>query len=311
MNNQLITNNAKLSLSKSKGLLDITDKILEDGLSVEDERWEKVIFAWADILGIPESEIPRDKQKIKSLRTLNIWLSGLSKHIGDFYADFMNEFNDLHESIMKSELFEIQEYDDEYGDGYINISPIEAPSELKNLNIETLNIKNYTTDGDSFLLSLYNNLNIKSLQIQSCNSSNCFSEKIFEMKSIENLHIIPSPNQYHEWEVFSEISKLKNLKKFGLTHSQIENIPIELTQLKNLEELDLSNNFNLKLDKNSVLFQLKNLRKLNIKYHFSGNIHSLGSVLAPSEYLIDLDRVEKGNFASLCKEKIPNCEVIY
>ena len=69
-NNQLITinQNAKLSLIKSKNLLDITRKILDK----KDDDWIQRLWEWADENNLPQNIIPRVESDLINLEEINL-----------------------------------------------------------------------------------------------------------------------------------------------------------------------------------------------------------------------------------------------
>ena len=74
INNQNNTNqNAKVALNKAKNLLNITKTLLvkqENNQLVEDN-WIERLWKWANENNIPDHKIPRNKDKLLSLRFLD------------------------------------------------------------------------------------------------------------------------------------------------------------------------------------------------------------------------------------------------
>lgn len=122
--------------------------------------------------------------------------------------------------------------------------------ELQNLNIRSLSINSCNINYDGFI-DIINTGNIRSLSI-SCNNLSDFDlHKLKEMKNLNTLYLIDC-----NINDISFIEDLINLTKLGLQNNEFSNID-SLSNLINLEELRLDGN---DIKDISVLYNLKKLK---------------------------------------------------
>ena len=103
MRTNLITTsqNAKIALSKSRKLLDLTNKILEK----EDDEWLERLWKWADENSISAKDIPRDKKNLLKIKSLTLEYLDAAvipseiKYLTQIESLYLHDFSELPDSI--------------------------------------------------------------------------------------------------------------------------------------------------------------------------------------------------------------------
>ncbi|UKJ06307.1 leucine-rich repeat domain-containing protein [Solitalea lacus] len=138
-------------------------------------------------------------------------------------------------------------------------------------------------------------------------------DSVFQMTNLRYLAIngmdcdYGSTNCWQINEIPSNIKNLKNLKELGLTLNAITTIPKELTELSNLKSIDLTDNAGLQ-DINN-LTKLKNLEFL---YLYGCRLTKLPDNISDLKNLKELGLVGNSldkNEQERIKKALPNCVV--
>lgn len=286
MDKNIVSTNqdAKLILSKSRSLLNITNKLFER----KKNDWIERLFVWADKNKIPNYEwindndfdeggyyngIPRDKDKLLNLKILRL--------------------HDLNIIKLPSELFcliQLEELKISNSNLQLLSNDIKNLINLKNLSLTNNNLS-ILPEGVKYLI------NLKKIHLHT-NNFNSFPEILYNLTFLE--HICISINK--PCKLSSNIKNLINLNSFEIDN--IINIPEEMKNLENLTELKISEN-NLGNFPNGMNY-LVNIKKLFIKGKCSSflPIEILNLPKLSTLFISDTDKIK-------VSKEIKNLEYLY
>jgi|GEM_PF-2380602 len=297
-------NSNSLTLKGKGSLLALTNSIISSAIAarkagqlVVDDSWIQEIWDWADEFELTETQIPRNKEDLIKLESLNIEMCRskdlenlleekkeaeeslrvenerlqrareIGLHIGGIPPEFI-KVHDLNNEVRHLERLLSTT-------NKMNSIPVEL-SHLQNL----IKIELRRVDSSNFLKNAQSFSNLKTLVAMRCNISNFF-EEICQLKQLTDIIIrgseiinIPqsirqlsnltklSINNCESITIHKDIHHLSNLTKLSIDNCDSLEIPEDICKLINLTELNITN-CNLS-EIPEAIFQLKNLNRLNI-----------------------------------------------
>ena len=232
MNNNLATTNqnAKLALTKSKNLLNITKSLLSNQQSSHyaDDSWIEKLFKWADEKYIPNYEwvqdkdneeegyyngIPRDAKTLFKLKTLKLYNLDFEQLPNEFFNLIQLEKLTINNSNLKKLSNKIKN--------------------LKNLRDLSL-VKNQLSELPNELQHL---TKLTDIHLHT-NNFKVFPEVLHSIKSLIHICIYQNKIKY----IPKEINQLKDLDLLTIDNNMITDLPIELFELKKLKTLAIFDN---------------------------------------------------------------------
>lgn len=244
MSNDLISTNknSKLVLSKSKSLLDITKRILEQ----RNDHWIERLFQWADENRIPNYEwiedkdhkeggyyngIPRDADFLLSLKSLRFYDLCIEKLPKEFFNLIQLEELKICNSnfrILSNEIKKLINLTDIYlADNNLN----NLPEELKYLK-KLKKIHLHSNNFNAFPEVIYMLFSLEHICID-VNQPCILSHKIQNLKNLGDLKV----NNLSE--IPPEIKSLTKLKLFKMSENSFGVFPIGISNLLNQETVFL------------------------------------------------------------------------
>ena len=257
----IVQQDSKVMLSKTKSLMSITKKILDNKLVLSDDGWMQRLWDWADANDISNDNLSRDREELLASTKLDLLdnnLTELPKEIGN---------------LTNSTVLDLW-----------NNNLIELPKEIGNLtNLREL----YLEDNNLTELpkEIGNLTNLTELVLK----SNNLTELPKEIENLTNLTTLFLGDNLTELP--KEIGNLTNLTKFVFESSNLTELPKEIGNLTNLTKLALSNNNLTELPK-----EIGNLINLTWLHLYNNNLTELPKEIGN---LINLTWLSLGNNANL------------
>ncbi|WP_413520357.1 leucine-rich repeat domain-containing protein [Psychrobacter glacincola] len=238
---------------------------MENVTNLDNEKWMKEIWDWADEAHIDEEIIPRQAKKLIQLKELDLSNNSEIKNIPESIGNLENlkvfilkgsKVKKLPDSISKLSRLIALDIDDNFS--LIEISEsIGSLKSLESLSLRNGNIKRLP-DSIGQLSSL------KTLNIE-CNyiiggDINIIPKSIGQLSKLTTLNI---KNNQNLTSIPSDIGSLKKLKSLDLSENELLMLPESIGDLLNLVTLNIELNKITKLPES--IGQLSNLTILNIK----------------------------------------------
>lgn len=240
-----INQNSKLALSKTKSLLDITNKILD--------KKNKNIFTilkWFQTLNIPDYyEIPSNENDILKSKYLRLDSGEHALLNITYLPDELCYLNNLERlelcgnylQVLPEDFGNLQKLKILYLD-YNEL--IELPASFSNLNIEELYIR--TNNFYDFPNEILKILTLKTLALTGTKQK--LPNEFQKLEKLENLYLGCNKLTKIPKVIFS----LNNLKFLSLRNNNLIEIDDDIAKCKTLREVIISGNPNLKLSKNNL-----------------------------------------------------------
>ncbi len=204
--------------------------------NLDNEKWMKEIWSWADKAYIDESIIPRESKKLLELKEINISYNDDVKKIPESIGNLKN----LEKFILVGT--NVKKLPDTIGD-------------LLNLKFLYIGYVEKLTDLPKSIE------NLKKLEYFCLNGSN-FKKLPDSIGQLSNLKNLILDNNMKLTEIPESIGSLKNLEELTLEGNKVKELPDSIGSLENLEDLNLECTSIIKLP--DSIGQLLKLKKLNI-----------------------------------------------
>lgn len=233
------------------------------------DEWIKQLFKWADKYKITQNILPRNIEKLKRLKKLN--LSKLELRSVSSELSYLSNLEELNLS-------------------YNNLSNIpEEIAKLKSLKLLDLSYNNLEELPSSFKeFKVLQTLNL------SFNSFSHFPKSILNLDLLLNLNL--SNNKITNFT--NELNNLSSLKELILSKNNLSSIPSDIALFKRLELLDFGGNYIDSIP--DEIENLKNLKKLSLWGNNLSKLNDAICVLNNLEYL----NIGSNNLTSLPKDII-------
>ena len=332
-------NSNSLTLKGKGSLLALTNSIISSAiaerqasqLAINDD-WVERIWAWADEFELTEKQIPRNKEDLIKLESLDIEMCCFKdlESLLEERTEAEESWRVANERIQSArerglfiggippEFIKVHDLNDKVRHlerllsttNKMNSIPIEL-SYLKNL----ITIVLWGVESSNFLKNAQLFSNLKTFVAINCNVNNLFDEicqlKQFTDIIIRGSEIINIPQSISQlsnltklsvstWEsltIHEDICKLTKLTELNITNCNLLEIPEAIFQLKNLNRLNIAGNDISTLPKN--ISKLKDLTSLNISNNY---ITTLPTSMCLLESLISL-HIDVGILKDLPKHR--------
>lgn len=289
MDKKVVTTNknAKVALSKSKNLLNLTSKILEK----KDDEWMEKLWWWADINNIPDYEwvndtdfneggyyngIPRNKDKLIKLEVLRLYDLDLKKIPDDIFnliqLSELQIINCNLDYIPKS----IKKLKNLTNLNLVKNNLSTLPDEIKYLK-KLKNIHLTSNKFEAFPEVLYSLISLKHICIDT-------SIPIYISEKIENLINLLDFKVNNLTAIPKEIKNLVNLTEFRLPENNLGNFPNGISNLVSVEKL-----FILGKSSSFLPSEISNLANLSTLFAMNFNRIKISNEITNLKHLYFID----------------------
>ena len=204
--------------------------------NLDNEKWMKEIWSWADKAYIDESTIPRESKKLLELKEINISHNDDVKNIPESIGNLEN----LERFIL------------------VGTNVKNLPNSIGHLlNLKFLYIS-YVEKLNEFPESMGNLKNLEHLSLDGSN----FKKLPDCIGLLSNLKKLILDDNIKLTEITEDIGKLKSLEEFVLEGNKVKELPDSIGSLENLETLSIENTSIKKLP--DSIGQLLKLKKLKV-----------------------------------------------